>query len=141
MARVLAIRDVAPLLESAAGILDAVGMIVWVWDPQGTTLRPALAHGYSDEVIAKLPRVRRDADNATAASFRSTQTCIVNSSDDASGAVVVPLLTPAGCVGVLAVELRQGGEQKESVRALAIIFAAQLATSVGFAPLAEAVNA
>jgi len=141
MARVLAIREVAPLLEKAAGILDAVGMIVWVWDPQGTALRPALAHGYSDEVLARLPRVRRDADNATAASFRSTETCVVNGSDEASGAVVVPLLTPDGCVGVLAVELRQGGEQKESVRALAAIFAAQLATSVGFAPLAEAVNA
>jgi hypothetical protein len=141
MARVLAIREVAPLLESAATLLDAVGMIVWVWDPQGTSLRPALAHGYSDEVLAKLPRVRRDADNATAASFRSTDVCIVSSSDEASGAVVVPLLTPDGCVGVLAVEVRQGAEQKESIRALAKIFAAQLASSVGFAPLAEAVNA
>jgi hypothetical protein len=138
---VLAIREVTPLLENAARILDAVGLIVWVWDPQTTVLRPALAHGYSDEMLAKLPRVRRDTDNATAASFRSAQTRIVSGSDATSGAVVVPLLTPGGCVGVLAVELRQGGEQKESVRALAAIFAAQLATSVGFAPLAEAVNA
>ena len=59
----------------------------------------------------------------------------------ASGAVVVPLMTPGGCGGVLAVELRHGREQSESVRALAMIFAAQLATLVGFAPLAEAMNA
>jgi transcriptional regulator with XRE-family HTH domain len=141
LARVLALRDVEPLLESAAAMLDAAGLIVWIWDPQATALRPALAHGYSDETLAKLPRVRRDTDNATAASFRSSQPRIVASGDQTSGAVVMPLLTPGGCVGVLAVELRRGREQKESVRALAAIFAAQLAASVGFAPLADAVNA
>jgi GAF domain-containing protein len=88
-----------------------------------------------------MPRVPPDADNATAASFRSAQTRIVHGSDLASGAVVVPLMTSSGCVGVLAVELRQSGEQRESVRALATILAAQLATLVGFAPLAKAVNA
>jgi hypothetical protein len=141
LGRVLETRDVAPLLEGAAKVLNAVGLIVWVWDPHGTALRPALAHGYSDDVLAQLPGVRRDADNATATAFRSAQTRIVNGSDLASGAVVVPLMTPGGCGGVLAVELRHGREQSESVRALAMIFAAQLATLVGFAPLAEAVNA
>ncbi len=141
LAKVLAIRDVGPLLESAASLLDAIGVVVWLWDPQATALRPALAHGYSDDVLAKMPKVRRDTDNATAASFRTAQTRIVNSTDSTSGAVVVPLLTPDGCVGVFAVELRPGGEQQESVRALAAILAAQLATSLGFSPLAEAVNA
>lgn len=141
LGRVYETRHAAPLLKGAAGILDAVGLIVWVWDPQRTELRPVLAHGYSDKVLAQLPSVRRDADNATAAAFRSAQTCIVNGSDLASGAVVVPLMTPAGCVGVLAVELPHGSEQRESVRALATIFAAQLATLVGTARLADAVNA
>ena len=141
LCRVLETRDVAPLLKHVAEMLDAIGLIVWVWDPQRTALKPALAHGYSDEVLAKLPKVRRDTDNATAASFRSAQTHIVNGNDLASGAVVVPLMTPAGCTGVLAVELRHGAERRESVRALATIFAAQLATFVGSAPLAEAVNA
>ena len=141
LAKVLAIRDVGPLLESAASLLDAIGVVVWLWDPQATALRPALAHGYPDDVVAKMPKVRRDTDNATAASFRTAQTRIVNSTDRTTGAVVVPLLTPDGCVGVFAVELRPGGEQQESVRALAAILAAQLATSLGFSPLAEAVNA
>ncbi len=130
-----------PLLRRAAGILDAVGLIVWAWDAQGTELVPALAHGYSDNVLAQLPRVPRDADNATAAAFRSTQTCIVNGSETARGAVVVPLMTSEGCVGVFAVELQRGGEQRESVRALATIFAAQLATLVGTPRLSQAVNA
>lgn len=141
LGRVYETREAAPLLQGAARILDAVGLIVWVWDLQRTELRPVLAHGYSDKVLAQLPRVRRDADNATAAAFRSAQTCIVNGSDLASGAVVVPLMTPVGCVGVLAVELPHGSEQRESVRALATIFAAQLATLVGTARLADAVNA
>jgi transcriptional regulator with XRE-family HTH domain len=141
LGQVLDIGEMAPLLERAARILNAVGLVVWVWDQQATSLKPALAYGYSDELLARLPRVKRDTDNATAASFRSGQECIVNGSDLASGAVVVPLLTPTGCRGVLAVELRRGDEQKESVRALATIFGAQLATLVGSAPLAEAVNA
>ncbi len=141
LARVLEIREVAPLLERAGRILGAVGLVVWVWDPETTALKPALAYGYPDDVLARLPEVGRDTDNATAESFRSGETRIVNSSDLASGAVVVPLLTPAGCGGVLAVELRQGGEQRESVRALATIFAAQLATFVGSVPLAQAANA
>jgi hypothetical protein len=134
-------REAAPLLQGAARILDAVGLIVWVWDPQGAELRPVLTHGYPDQVLAQLPRVRRDTDNATAAAFRSAQTCIVNGKPRASGAVVVPLMTQSGCVGALAVELPHGSEQRESVRALATIFAAQLATLVGTARLAEAVSA
>ena len=134
-------REAAPLLEGACRILDAVGLIVWVWDPQLTELRPALANGYADKVLAQLPRVRRDTDNATAAAFRSAETCIVNGSDAVCGAVVVPLMTPEGCVGVLAVELRHGGEQRESVRALATILAAHLAMLTGTPRLANAVNA
>ena len=141
LSRVLEIREVGPLLERAARIIDAVGLIVWVWDPHATVLKPALTYGYSDELLARLPRVRLDTDNATAASFRSGQTRIVNSGELASGAVVVPLLTPTGCGGVLAVELRPGRERRESVRALTTIFAAQLATFVGSAPLAEAASA
>ena len=134
-------REAAPLLEGACRILDAVGLIVWVWDPQLTELRPALANGYADKVLAQLPRVRRDTDNATAAAFRSAQTRIVNGHDLINGAVVVPLMTPEGCVGVLAVELRHGGEQRESVRALATILAAHLAMLIGTPRLADAVNA
>jgi hypothetical protein len=133
--------EAAPLLQRAARILDAVGLIVWLWDPQSGQLRPVLAHGYSDKVLAQLPQVSCDADNATAAAFRSAQTCVVKGSDRDSGAVVVPLMTPGGCAGVLAVELPPAREPSESVRALATIFAAQLATLAGAARLADAVNA
>lgn len=140
LGRVDETREAAPLLQGAARILDAVGLIVWVWDLQATELRPALTHGYSDKVLAQLPRVGRDSDNATAAAFRSARTCVVNGSDLASGALVVPLMTPVGCVGVLALELQHGKEQSESVRALATIFAAQLARLIGAVRPAEAAD-
>ena len=130
----------APLLPQIAALLDALGIIVWTWDPQATELTPALAHGYSDNVLAQLPRVRRDADNATAAAFRSAQMCVVNGSDLTSGALVVPLLTPGGCSGVLAIELHHNSTQKASVRALVTIFAAQLARLVGSARPIEAAD-
>jgi len=131
LSRVEDTREAAPILEGAAHILGAVGLVVWVWDPQTIELKPALAHGYSDRVLARLPRVRRDSDNATAAAFRTAQTCVVKSSQAVNGALVVPLMTAVGCVGALAVELQHGSERKESVRALATVFAAQLAGFVG----------
>ena len=70
-----------PLLERAAGLLGAVGIIVWIWNPQTAALEPALAHGYSEQVRVQLPPVGRDAPNATAGAFRSGQTCIVESGD------------------------------------------------------------
>jgi len=140
LGRVDETRQAAPLLEEAARILDAVGLIVWVWDPETAELLPALAHGYSDKVLAQLPKVGRDTDNATAAAFRSAQTCVVKGSDLISGALVVPLMAPAVCVGVLAIELRHGTEQRESVRALATIFAAQVARLIRIVQPAEAAD-
>jgi hypothetical protein len=123
--------EVQPLLEEAARLLDAVGLIVWLWDELTGQLSPGLVHGYSDKVLAQLPAVRRDADNVTAAAFRSAQTCTINGSDHSSGALVVPLLTPSGCAGVLAIELQHRSEQTSSVRAVATILAALLAPLVG----------
>jgi hypothetical protein len=138
LGRVEETDEAAQMLQEAARILDAVGLILWVWHPQATELRPALAQGYSDKVLAQLPNVKRDTANATAAAFRSAQTCVVKGGDEASGALVVPLMTAVGCVGVLAIELQHGSEQRESIRALGTIFAAQLARVVGAARHAEA---
>jgi transcriptional regulator with XRE-family HTH domain len=128
--RIVETSEAAPLLQEAARILDAVGLIVWVWDATATELTPTLAHGYSDRLLAQLPRVRRDTNNATAAAFRSAQMSVVSGSDLANGALAVPLMSPLGCVGVLAVELQHSSAQSESVRALVTIFAAQLARLV-----------
>ncbi len=131
--RVQTPADVPPLLQEMMRILDAIGVIVWLWDPIASELRPALTHGYSDRVVAQLPRVERDTNNATAAAFRAERTCVVRGDDVDNGALAIPLMGPAGCFGVLATELAERREEKESVRAYATIFAAQLATLIGTA--------
>jgi len=118
--------DVTLLLKEASRVLGAIGVIVWTWEPETGTLTPSISDGYSDRVLSQLPMVRRDADNATAAAFRSGQTCTVAGADGATSALAVPVMAPSGCVGVLAVELRNGAEHTSSVRAVATMFAAQI---------------
>jgi cytoskeletal protein RodZ len=136
--RIHATADVPPLLHEMTKILDGSGVILWLWDPIANELRPALTHGYSERVVAQLPRVDRDTNNATAAAFRAERTCVVKGDEVDNGALAVPLMGPCGCFGVLAIELTERREEKESVRAHAMIFAAQLATLIGTAQPVEA---
>jgi len=66
---------------------------------------------------------------------------VVDRGEMATGALGVPLLTPTGCAGALALALRHGGERLECVRAAATILAAQLSTLVSAPAMAEAVSA
>jgi transcriptional regulator with XRE-family HTH domain len=126
--------DVRPLLRQAALVLNATGVVVWVWDAVASELRPTLAAGYADSVLAHLPNVRPDADNVTAHAYRSGQACSIDGVE--RSALVVPLLTPSGCAGVLAFELH-GNTLTKSVRAAATIVAAQLSQLIGGAPPSE----
>jgi hypothetical protein len=141
LARALDVRDVTPVLEKAAQVLGAVGLTLWMRDRLGCELTPVFAHGYSSEMTAQLGPVSCDSDNAIAKAFRAAEARVVDGGDEATGAVVVPLLTPSGCAGVLALELRHRQEQRECIRAAATILAAQLSTLVGMPVLAEAVGA
>lgn len=141
LAQVVHRSDLTPVLVDAASVLDAVGLIVWSWDARADALRPTLAHGYSDSVLARLPVIGSEGENAIAAAFRSREACVVNGNGDVTGAAVIPLVGPEGCIGVLALELRNRGEQRESVRALATVLAAQLVTLLGPAPAAQAATA
>ena len=118
--------DVRPLLDEVSRVLGAAGLLVWRWEPQQSVLHPSVGHGYSDAVIAQLPTVAADDDNAVAAAFRGAKSHVVNGSNGLTGAVAVPILASGNCTGVLALEFCNGGEQLESVRAAAVILAAQL---------------
>ena len=130
LARVAESRQLPHLLERAARVLDASGIIVWVAEPSRQTLVPALAHGYEQRTVTRMGSIHRDANNAAAAAYRSSELRTVAGDGITSGAVVVPLLTSDGCVGVMSAEMRGGSEKDESSQALATIFAAQLATIV-----------
>jgi cytoskeletal protein RodZ len=123
--------DFQGLLEDCAAALTARGLIIWVWDEVADALRPALVYGYSEKVLAHVPAVRRDADNATAEAFRTSSPCEVAGSNDASGALVMPMLAADGCTGVLAIELQQGAKVTRSLRATAMTLAAALTQVVG----------
>lgn len=113
--------DVQAMLQQAAGLMEASGLIVWAWDRSAGVLRPALACGYSRRTLAKLPPVEPDAGNPTAQAFRSVSMLAV--SDETHGALVVPLAAAKGCAGVLALELPLGREHEPWVHALATIVA------------------
>ena len=130
LARVAEGNQLPGLLERAARVLDASGIIVWVAEPMRQALVPALSHGYADKAVARMGNIHRDANNAVAHAFRSSEVRTVAGDAFARGAIIVPLMTSDGCVGALSAEMKAGAEKDESCLALATIFASQLATIV-----------
>jgi hypothetical protein len=131
LARVVDTRALPALLERTAGLLDASGIILWIADPDGRELAPIVTHGYPSTLVARLGTIARDAENATAAAYRTSLLQTVTADSVSNGAIAAPLVTPAGCVGVMAAEVRHEAERQEAVLAAASIVAAQLAALVG----------
>ncbi len=131
LARVADTRALPAAMERAAKLLDASGIVLWIADPDGRELAPIVTHGYSQQLVTRLGTISRDAENATAAAFRTSLLQTVKADAVSNGAIAAPLLTPSGCVGVMAAEVRNGGERNESKLAAATIVAAQLATLAG----------
>jgi hypothetical protein len=134
-------RDVEAVLADVARVLDATGVILWSWQPRANLLRPALAHGYSMPTLSKMAFVRTDDHNPLAEAFRAGEACTVEGDDRSNGAVLVPLIAPRGRVGMLSLELRSGAECRESVRAFAMLLAAQLVTLVDVQAIPHAATA
>ena len=137
LARVSDTEQMPALLERMTQVLDARGIVLWIADPDGRELVPTVAHGYPAASIGRLGTIQRDADNATAAAFRESRVHTVKGDRETNGAVVAPLVTAGGCIGVMAAEVRNQREQRDEVRAVASILAAQLATLIGVAPVAQ----
>ena len=113
------------LLEHAAGVLDARGIIIWM--RTGEELVAAAAHGYEAAVLRRIPSITRSADNATAAAWRTGEAGTVPEDASGYGAIVAPMLNPTGCVGVFAAEVRGGRERDPATCSVATILASQLA--------------
>ena len=131
LARVSDTRLLPSLLDRAASVLDASGIILWIADPDGRELNPIFAQGYPDQLVNRLGTIPRDAENATAAAFRTSLLQTVLSDSISPGAIAAPLVTSGGCVGVMAAEVRHDSERHGMTLAAATIVAAQLATLVG----------
>ncbi len=131
IARLVDTRALPGMLERAAGLLDASGIVLWIADPDGRELAPIVTHGYPPHIVTRLGTIPRGAENATAAAFRTCLLQTVDTDSVSNGAIAAPLVTPAGCVGVMAAEIRNEGERHDAILATAGIVAAQLATLVG----------
>jgi hypothetical protein len=131
LARVTDTHALPPILERTATALDASGIVLWIADPDGRELTPIVAHGYPQQLLIRLGTIVRDAQNVTAAAFRTGLVQTVKADAVSNGAIAAPLVTPNGAVGVMAAEVRNAGETHPATLAAATIVAAQLATLVG----------
>jgi hypothetical protein len=136
ISRMTASVELPALLARAAAVLDAAGVIIWM--SAGEELFAVTAHGYDPRVISRLGPIGRNADNATAACWRSGELKTFAGDIISNGAIVAPMFGPDTCVGVLAAEVRHGRESDADARAVAAMFAAQLATVVAAWPAASA---
>ena len=131
LGRVLDTRALPDALERATRLLDASGIVLWIADPDGRELAPVMAHGYPQNMVARMGAIPRDAENVTAAAFRTGVVQTVRADAISHGAIAAPLMTATGPVGVMAAEVLHDGERHEATRAAAAIIAAQLATLMG----------
>jgi hypothetical protein len=132
LGRVMDSGGLSSVLERAASLLEASGLMVWLGTPAGTELKAVLAHGYSADLVARMPAIPRSAHNAAAAAFRTGAPQTVSARDVSErSALVVPLLAPEGCIGAFTIELSSADEPRESTRAVASILAAQLSGLLG----------
>jgi CHASE3 domain sensor protein len=129
-------EDLPRLLQQAAAVIDASGVVIWM--AAGEQLFAAAAFGYPPQVIQKLGPINRSAINATAAAWRTSTLQAVAGGQDGRGALAAPMLGPDRCVGVLAVELGIGHDGDAARRAVALMFAAQLGAALAGWPAASA---
>ena len=130
LGRLMDAHEVPALLERAASVLGANGVILWVPDSAGS-LRPSLSHGYPEKVISRVGTLPADGDNATSLAFRTLKPQVVSAvPPGVHGAIAVPLIASFGCGGVLAAEVTKPKPGADTL-ALARMIAAQLAALIG----------
>lgn len=130
IARLLDGRDLPAILSRAAAAIDARGLVLWVVDEQGQTLRASMAHGYSDRMLARLGQLPVSADNVTSLACRTLQPQMVPGAVPGSfGALAVPLISTAGCVGVLSAEV-SGSRVNSHQISVGRLIAAQLSAVI-----------
>ena len=131
LARLSDSGEISKLLERAAAVLNATGIVVWMASEDRAELFPAAAAGYDERLFSRIGSIPRDASNLTGAAFRDGSPKTSPGSESAAAALAVPLMTPEGPVGVLSAELKPLGQVDPSRLAVATIFAAQLSMLLG----------
>jgi hypothetical protein len=131
LGRVSQSNEISALLDRAAHVLNASGVIVWMASTDGRELYAAASAGYDDRLLARIGSIPRSAANVTAGALRDAAPKTSPGVGPAAAALAVPLMTPLGPVGVLSAEIRNVASVDETRMAIATIFAAQLALLLG----------
>jgi len=135
LSRVTQTAALPPLFARAADLLHASGVTLWM--SAAEQLFAVLGHGYPAERLARFGPIARSADNVVATAWRTGRITAIAGESNTPGALAAPMFAPASCIGVLALEIRDGREQDPAVQAVAAMVAAQLATAVAAWPAAS----
>lgn len=135
-ARVKERQELEGLLDAAMHLLDARGLIVW-HPIDGRVLRPVLARGYGSKTLARMPDLPLADSGSISGAFRAGELRVIVGRNGDFGALVLPMLSAEGCLGVVTLELRSG-ESTDAVQAMGRILVAQLATIVAPEPAVSA---
>ena len=127
LARVQQPLELAGLIERMHGVLDSRGTIVWIYDEGNDVLRPGLSAGYASTTIGRMGTIPLSSDAPVATAFTRGEARSVRGTNEAPGALVVPIVTAGGVSGVVTIELPPGNDRQPATLALTRIFAAQLA--------------
>jgi hypothetical protein len=123
--------ELTNLLDRAAKVLNASGVVVWMASADGRELYPAASAGYNEDLLARIGPIPRSGNNVTASAVRAGAPRTSSRVGQSAASLAVPLLTPLGAVGVFSAEVKGIASVDETRLAVARIFAAQLASLVG----------
>ena len=126
LGRVSEASELDGLMKRGADLLGATGLVVWVATPDGEHLTPAVAYGYGAAALERIGNIPLSGENVTVSAFKNAAAA-KTSPQDGRPAVAVPILAPAGPVGVVAAEVSRE-RNLDTVTALAMVMAAQMAT-------------
>ena len=122
-------ETLSALVDRAAGVIGASGIVVWLAGSQ-EELVPALAHGYGPHARGLLGTLPLSEENVTTRAWHSGELQCVEGDARSRAALAAPMFQGPRRTGVLAVELTDGHEPGPLPRALTSILAAQFATAL-----------
>lgn len=135
----------ARLVDRAAAVIGASGLVIWLEGPDDG-LVPVLAHGYGPQPLELLGRLPLSDENVTTRAWHSGDLQWMDGSARSRAALAAPMFQGSRRTGVLAVELADRARATPLSRALTSILAAQFATTLSpqpeqlEQPVAEAPN-
>ena len=128
IARVDSAAGLATLLDRTTTLLDAAGLVLWM--QSGDDLVAVAAYGHAADARARMGTLQRDAEHAVARAWREGQVQLVQGDEGTHSAIMAPITGPGGCNGVLAVDVKDGRQNDQAMRAVVLMLAAQLANVV-----------